>query len=538
MQHIRSLLVVTFACHVAFGHAQGIGASTSFALQHGLPQSAVPTVWAAPFQAEVVAAEDALRARQGRLNTYGRILPLSANMASAGLWTELANGDRLWRLRVASEGALGVEVFLQDLHLPEGAVLFAYDEAGMHITGPYTAAHHKPSGRLCLDQLPGASAILEYYEPAAAAGLGNLGIRGLGHAYRMVDDQAKAGDCQVDVNCSPESDGWTNERDAVVRIRIVDGTSVGFCSGTLVNNTAQDLAQYVLTAWHCGEGVSLADYAEWKFYWKFQRPNCGSGTALANTFLEGAVRLAHSDDQGGDPIPASFQPYWAGWDATGSSSLSASGVCIHHPSGDEKKVSTHVQIPVSADWQAGGPTNTHWRVRWAGTDNGWGVTEGGSSGSPLFNDDRRIIGTLTGGASACQSVTPGGQTQFDYFGKMSFHWSSNPGDELRDWLDPLNSGAQVLDGADVISSVPAREISSAELVVYPDPADAYITVEVPLGTTTFTIHEATGRVVRSLPVQSSTRVLVHTHDLAPGGYFLRCSDNYGPSAVARFILSR
>ena len=39
----------------------------------------------------------------------------------------------------------------------------------------------------------------------------------------------------------------------------------------------------------------------------------------------------------------------------------------------------------------------------AGTGGGWelGVTEGGSSGSPLFDQNGRIIGQLFGGTATC-----------------------------------------------------------------------------------------------------------------------------------------
>ena len=49
----------------------------------------------------------------------------------------------------------------------------------------------------------------------------------------------------------------------------------------------------------------------------------------------------------------------------------------------------------------GGAFNAHWEVYWDPTTNGHGVTEGGSSGSPIFNQDKRIVGQLSGGSSIC-----------------------------------------------------------------------------------------------------------------------------------------
>ena len=48
------------------------------------------------------------------------------------------------------------------------------------------------------------------------------------------------------------------------------------------------------------------------------------------------------------------------------------------------------------------------------TSNGHGVTEGGSSGSPIFNQSKRIVGQLSGGSSTCNSPN-----YSDLYGKMS-----------------------------------------------------------------------------------------------------------------------
>jgi PKD repeat protein len=73
------------------------------------------------------------------------------------------------------------------------------------------------------------------------------------------------------------------------------------------------------------------------------------------------------------------------------------------------------------------------------------VTEGGSSGSPIFNNSGRIVGDLTGGGSYCS--TP---TSPDLYGKFSYSWDQNgstAAERLKDWLDPDNTGITTLDGA-------------------------------------------------------------------------------------------
>ena len=92
--------------------------------------------------------------------------------------------------------------------------------------------------------------------------------------------------------------------------------------------------------------------------------------------------------------------------------------------------------------------SSHWRLTWVATANGHGVTEGGSSGSPLFNynnGNSRIVGTLTGGSSYCSAPNSP-----DIYGKMSYHWDQNTSTgniKLKTFLDPNNSGVKILDGA-------------------------------------------------------------------------------------------
>ena len=71
------------------------------------------------------------------------------------------------------------------------------------------------------------------------------------------------------------------------------------------------------------------------------------------------------------------------------------------------KISTFGDHPVkTTTWidntfTAGAP-DAHWNVIFDKTTNGHSITEGGSSGSPLFNENKQIVGTLTGGNSTCR----------------------------------------------------------------------------------------------------------------------------------------
>ena len=63
-----------------------------------------------------------------------------------------------------------------------------------------------------------------------------------------------------------------------------------------------------------------------------------------------------------------------------------------------------------------------------------GVTEGGSSGSPLFDQNHRVIGQLYGGGAACAGSVNNGQP--DWYGRFDVSWGLG----LSEYLDPQELG--------------------------------------------------------------------------------------------------
>lgn len=405
--------------------------------------------------------------RAGHMPRFAHSISVDISLSNSGTWTTLPDGGRVWRIKLSSPGALALIPCFDQFYLPAGATLHVYDLQKDEVIGAFTADNNPENDRYCTGLIHGDACILEYYEPASVKGLGRLHLNELGHAYRMVpprkstQDFGNSSSCEVNVKCT-EGNNWQDQKNAVVRILVKTGTSFGWCSGALVNNANQDCTPYILSADHCyqdditGVMSTAADLSQWMFYFLFESPTCAnpaSQGSLGNNFMTGCTFKAASLDTGGNSgsdfallklnkiPPAAYTPYYAGW--SNINTASASGVGIHHPSADIKKISTYTQTLQSMSW-AGNVANTHWMILWAATAHGHGVTEGGSSGSPLFDGNKRIIGTLTGGGSDC--TTP---TQNDYYGKMAYHWTSNgstPNKRLKDWLDPYNTGIQTLDG--------------------------------------------------------------------------------------------
>ncbi|MBK8787944.1 MAG: hypothetical protein IPN43_15975 [Chitinophagaceae bacterium] len=92
------------------------------------------------------------------------------------------------------------------------------------------------------------------------------------------------------------------------------------------------------------------------------------------------------------------------------------------------------------------PDNSHWQANWVATVTNHGITEGGSSGSPLFNSAGRIVGKLSGGPSSCGAVAA---DKNDFYGKISYDWVTNgaaASQQLKPWLDPANTGTTSIAG--------------------------------------------------------------------------------------------
>ncbi len=458
-----------------------------YSFEHTL-ENAPEEIHLTPIDAQKFLNEDLERDRRGEFYRTGIAIPVEMNSEIQGTWESLPNGDRLWRLTLGSRGAVALGVYFTNLWIPEGGELYLYNADKTKILGAYTYLNNAASGIFSTEPIPGDLISIEYYEPSYAKGETQLEIGNIAYMYRGFDSNGlslknynTSGTCQVDVACS-EANAWRDQERSVAKIVVKDGTMYGFCTGSLVNNTEENCMPYFLTADHCGETSSFEDFQAWVFIFNYQRSECNNTSEgePGYTSVVGAQRLAHGINNVGSRsdfllvqlstyLPGDVEAYFNAWRNTNLAS--SAGVGIHHPSGDIKKISTYTST-ISNYY------NTHWNVGWATTVNGWGVTEGGSSGSPLFNSAKEVIGTLTGGLSACENGGAGAGTgpyQKDIYGKFSYHWASNgtaPTARLKDWLDPGNSGATSIAGLE----------NDCEL--YPVVADFFIEdTIIPLNTT-------------------------------------------------------
>ncbi len=452
-------------------------------------------------------------------------------------------GGRIWRVEVSAPGALGLSAYFDHISFREGEMMFLYPPDKSHILGAYTSLNNNPAGQFATSLIYGDRFILEFFQPSAITSLPELHLNEVAWAYRGVSNtgdernaEGAAGKCEVNVAC-PEGNAWQEQKNGVVRIQIKKGGQLYWCSGSMLNNTSQDKKPYLLTADHCGFSATSNDLLQWIFYFGYEAPSCVyTGVIYPTKSIIGATLKAHggnSGDTGSDfylvllnqSIPDSFNVFLNGWNR--KDTASASGTGIHHPEGDVKKISTY-SIPLVSTNYIGGPVVSHWKVVWDGTTSGHGVTEGGSSGSPIFDNEGRIVGTLTGGYSACDSASLNSP---DYYGKLSYSWNSNGSDSasrLDYWLAPGNPQAMYLHG--MLLSV-SYKAPLDQLTVFPNPFSDRLELSYPGNHSGIevSIYDMVGSLCyrKNLQPAGNTTFTISPAGLAPGVYILKAASDQG-----------
>ena len=406
-------------------------------------------------------------------------LPVDFSLENSGNTEILKDGQRVWRLTVHTSAAKALILYFDRFSIPEGGKLFVYNPLRTQMYGAYTSANKNSFGTFTCPLIAGEALVLEYNAPATQA-LPDIHISEVAYAYRGftsydIDNPVpSAGNCEVNVNCS-EGINWQKQKRGVVKLVIKDSTGhLLLCSGSMVNNTNNDGTPYLLTANHCGRYSRPVDISQWLFYFNYEMPGCLNTSPSPGTSLLGAVMKAHgqTEETGSDfflvklseSIPDSLHVYFNGWSR--QDIAGAGGTGIHHPEGDVKKISTYI-APLETGYWTGNPNPCFWMVYWTYTLHGHGVTEGGSSGSPIFNQQGQIVGTLTGGDSNCDTAS---LNLADYYGKFSWHWDRNGTDSssvLKYWLDPNNTGVTNMGGWALGIKDQAGQ---AGIKLYPNPA--------------------------------------------------------------------
>ena len=509
----------------------------SFAGLHGQLTDAAPLHSVAqlnmPFQDNDALLGAELDARAKKLRYAPKFavnLPVNVTPATHGTWESLPDGTNVWRLRVRSAGARSLNFGFTEFVMPAGGELWLSAPDGRERIGPFTPADNEAHEQLWTPVLYGEETVLIVQLPADKVDELRLRLTSVNHDFvgfggRNAD--LRSGSCNLDVICD-EDDGWgivDEYRDIIQSVAVLSMGGSTFCTGFLVANTTGDCRPLFMTADHCG--VNAGNAASLVAIWNYQNSTCrqpnspasgGNGDGVLTDFNSGAIfRAANSASdfclvELDDPVSETADAFFAGWDANMTASDEA--ICIHHPGTDEKRISFENQ-PTSIngnfidvdDWDVG-------------------TTEGGSSGSPLFNGEKRVIGQLLGGGAAC------GNNLGDTYGAIFASWDgSSPSTRLRDWLDPENTGNLVTDGYSIVQcsaisalAVTGQVCAPEDLVYTINIGSAFtgaVTVSagnLPTGTTaTFSENPVAPNSSTTLTISGTANAPAGTYDLVVSG---------------------
>jgi hypothetical protein len=390
-------------------------------------------------------------------------IPISISMNEYGLWTTLDDGGKLWQLQISAENAKALDFVFSKFWLPDSGKFFIFNPLTLEtigaITSEYLLGSKSTPHRFSTAMVKGDNVILEYYQPKGVKDLPIIEVIRAYYVYNPTRIQSCSD--EVNVNCSEGAD-WKKEKNAVARIEIKLQDSY-WGTGALLNSTQANYMPLFLTANHCllgnndpepKDALGDSDASDWVFYWNYELAYCDAPNPQSPKTTYGATVIANNPYSDfallqlqQNPLYLSdYVPYYLGWDRSGSSGTG--GVGIHHPQGDVKKISTYSMTPITMPYNSS--PSVYWGVNWVATDHGHGITEGGSSGSPLINSSHKVIGQLRGSNNSCSNLLG-----TSCYGKFDVSWTGIGNSDIRRrlnyWLDPNGTNAQSINGTHPLS---------------------------------------------------------------------------------------
>ena len=465
---------------------------------------------------------------------FGKEIAVDFRLDNAGSWEDLPNGGRLWRLGIESKEAHSINLIFDSFYIPSASHLFIYTADRSFVLGSFTVKNNNRWGNFATTLLPGDAIVLEFYEAAQDKNNAIINLSTVIHGYKdfffnknnkqQKGTYGNSASCNVNINCEIGIPFQDVKRAVALILR---GTHA-LCSGTLINNTAQDRTPYFLTAHHC---YSLSGFktSNWVFIFNYES-DCEDNKPTATYSINGATVVASCDTSDfcllllNDIPPVEYNPYYAGWNRKDILYTRSAG--IHHPQGDFKKISASketLEHGKGKEEKTEYPDSTHYVVSWDK-----GLTQYVSSGSALFNLNSLIIGQLDGG----WIVNCNDSLRQDWYGKIAYSWTNgnhSDSNRLDYWLDPLGLGVDSLKGLGTDSLI-VKDSSKHEkrISVYPNPVATQLHIrseDMPLKN--LAIYDMIGRkMVEQTAIQSHECVL-NMESLHAGLYMLKIETENG-----------
>ncbi len=375
---------------------------------------------------------------------YGRALPEAAKFdALAGLfWQKQADGGATALRRVRSEGALALRLGLKIAPEFDGELRFAPADNPSAAIGPFTRRDWEGMAVFWSPPVVGDDMLIEIRVPEGSKlSEGAIGFSGVTHFYELPGGAADNGagnsfsnvypgtyPCYNEAACA-KTDAERRAVKAVARMLFQEEDGAYVCSGALIADTGKSGTPYFFTANHCISNAAVARtlVTRWNFQYEFCVGSTGEPTGSVwlysgADYLQSNFNNDHSLLRLRDAAPAGAT--FLGW-STEPLKAYDTMVAIHHPAGDVKKISWgYADEPPTDSVNVEGALHTNlWAVTY--TD---GITQGGSSGSPLLRCDDgecKLFGGLFAGITGIGCYGP----DFNWYSKFSVAYPA-----LRQWL--------------------------------------------------------------------------------------------------------
>ena len=389
-----------------------------------------------------------------------------------GEWEDEDEG-RLWSLRFKSNEAVSLNFVFEDFSLPDGAYLNIVNSDETIVYGPVTSENIPKDGYFLTDIIPDSLVTIYLFEPDSQVGKSTLKIKKVVHGYQnffvINDDNGDPGSsapCNIPVeNAFPN---FEKEANAVALILLEDGTS--WCSGSLVISTDLSFKPYLLTAFHCintewnpntniptdmvASSAEKANVNHWAIKFGYRQQSTYAITFNGAIFRSGWFDSDFALVELYENAKQFAHLTWLGWDKTGN--VPSSGVGIHHPKGDYMKISIDNDPSQTSMWVDGSYPNNgtlHWLEHWDS-----GIVQGGSSGSPLLNESKRVVGQLHGviyenGHDVYTLLYYPCLINYASYGMFNLSWTGGGTNSTRlsNWLDPIGTNQSTIDSYHPIS---------------------------------------------------------------------------------------
>jgi hypothetical protein len=360
-----------------------------------------------------------------------------------GSWNDV-DGGRVWSMTFISKNATCLNFAFSNLNIPKGAEIFVVGKDNRVVFGPVTCDFINKNGSYLTDLIPGDESTIYLYEPSEYSGESTLTIEKIIHGVdnKIVGEKDLIITLEdTNVACKPN---WVNSACGVAGIYNSDGINCG--NGTLLMSTDLSFRPYMLLSYdkidsngdHVLSTTEISAAENWIFRFNRRRTTCDGTTNASAQVFYGATLRSYWYNSGfalmelnNDITSTAIR--WQGWDK--SSNTPSQGVCIYingaYNNAGYLSISSENHSLYSKKCSI--RNLYHWVIGLWDEGHSWG----GNYGSPLFNQDYRVVGHLNHMDLNFDEIT-----SEICFGKFPSSWTGGGTNTTRlsNWLDPAGTG--------------------------------------------------------------------------------------------------